>query len=58
MAIVNSVCAAMMLADPSPRLGDAPPVRNASHGLSQSKAVTRKIRVAIPMTMPGTMIAM
>ncbi len=57
IAIVNSECAAITLAVPSPSSGPPPDVKYAIHGLSQSSAVTMKISVAIPMTMPGTMIA-
>ena len=45
-----------MLAEPRPS-GPCHPLRYASHGLIQPNAVTRKISVAMPITMPGTMIA-
>ena len=57
IAIVNSVWAAITLAVPSPSSGPRLEVRYAIHGFSQSSAVTMKISVAMPMTMPGTMIA-
>ena len=38
--------------------GAASPRRPASAGLSMSKTVTKAISVAMPMTTPGTMMAM
>ena len=59
MADVNIACAAMTVPRPEAELRWRRPAAGyASTGLTRSNAVTAKMSVAMPMTMPGTMIAM
>ena len=60
-AMVNRVCAAMTEAYPRPSCGAAlasPGQSAASSGLMASNAVTSATSVAMPITMPGMMMAM
>lgn len=55
-AMVNNECAAMTVAKPMFRRGAAG-IQLASNGLMKSNRLMKAIRVEMPMTIPGTMIA-
>ena len=58
MAEVNIAWAAMTVSGPGPAAGGLPGRDYARNGLTRSNAVTAKMSVEMPMTMPGTMMAM